>query len=60
MNPLLGRSFRDTPLKRITPGLILKYQTERKDKGLANKTINLEVSLLREDTQEASAMEADC
>ena len=29
--------FGDTPLKRITPGLILKYQTERKDKALAGK-----------------------
>jgi len=40
--------FGDTSLKRITPGLILKYQTERKDKGLANKTVNLEVALLRQ------------
>src|SRR5262245_35968512 len=40
--------FRDTALKRITPGLILMYQTKRKEEGLANKTINLEIALLRQ------------
>jgi len=45
--PLKG-FFGGTPLKGITPGLILRYQTERKAKGLANKTINLEVALLRQ------------
>lgn len=44
----LKEFFGDTPLKRITAALILRYQTERKTKGLANKTINLEVALLRQ------------
>ncbi len=44
----LKEAFGDIPLKRITAALILKYQTERKAKGLANKTVNLEVALLRQ------------
>src|SRR5262249_35851039 len=33
---------------RITADMILRYQTERKEVGLANKTVNLEVALLRQ------------
>jgi hypothetical protein len=40
--------FGDTVLRRITAETIVRFQTERKTAGLANKTVNLEVGLLRQ------------
>jgi integrase len=43
----LRRFFRETPLRRITADLIVKYQSERKESGASGRTINMEVGLLR-------------
>src|SRR5262249_722507 len=48
----LKKFFKDTPLRRITADLISDYQADRKrqkvnDKIIGNRTVNLEISLLR-------------
>ena len=44
----LRKFFGDTPLRRITAEQIVTYQKARKTAGLSNKTVNLEVALLRQ------------
>ncbi len=43
-----AQSFKDTKLNKITPAHIAGYQNERNDVGMAPKTINGEVSVLRQ------------
>ena len=43
----LRRFFGETPLRRITADVIVRYQFERKAAGVSGRTINLEVGLLR-------------
>src|SRR5581483_7686508 len=43
----LRRFFGETPLRRVTAEVIVRYQAERKAAGVSGRTINLEVSLLR-------------
>jgi hypothetical protein len=43
----LCRFFGDTPLRRITAEMILKYQSERKQAGLSGRAINMQIGLLR-------------
>jgi integrase len=43
----LREYFGDTPLTRISPDMVRAYVTERKKGGVANKTINLEIGILR-------------
>ena len=44
----LAKFFKETKLKKITPAHIAAYQNTRKDAGRAPKTINGEVSVLRQ------------
>ena len=44
--PLL-KFFGDIRLRRITPDIIEKYQSERTKSGVSGRTVNLEVGLLR-------------
>jgi integrase len=44
----LRKFFGDLPLRRITAEHVIAYQKGRKTEGLANKTVNLEVALLRQ------------
>lgn len=46
MKPL-GKYFGETPLTRISADAIRAYIAERKKAGVANKTINLEVGVVR-------------
>ncbi len=43
----LRRFFGTTPLRRITAEGVVQYQAQRKAAGIAGRTINFEVSLLR-------------
>jgi site-specific recombinase XerD len=43
----LGKYFAEMPLTRISADTIRAYITERKKSGVANKTINLELGVLR-------------
>jgi len=43
----LSRFFGDFALRKITPELILKYQSERRVMGLSGRAINMQVGLLR-------------
>jgi integrase len=47
LNPL-AEFFRDTKLRQITPAQIAAYQNARTDAGRAPKTINGEISVLRQ------------
>jgi integrase len=44
----LAAFFRDTPLRKITPADLTAYQNARRDAGRAPKTINGELSVLRQ------------
>jgi integrase len=43
----LNLAFKDKRLAEINPGLVRKYVTDRRDKGLSPATINREISLLK-------------
>ena len=43
----LSRFFGDFALRKITPELIVKYQSERRAMGLSGRAINMQVGLLR-------------
>jgi integrase len=39
--------FKETPLQQITPDMLRSYVSERRSQGVANKTINLELGVVR-------------
>jgi integrase len=43
----LNRVFKDTRLSEVSPGLVRKYITERREDGVSPATINRELSLLK-------------
>src|SRR5262249_13183814 len=43
----LRRFFAETPLRRITVDMVVKYQSDRKNGGASGRTVNMEVGLLR-------------